>query len=93
MKNPRINRIIGYIILFIGFILFYKGFRQYGLDGSFNGKSITLIICASLFVVCSTIWMIGKVRCPHCGKLLDLKLYDISTCKFCGKDTTPSDEK
>lgn len=88
MKNPRVNRIIGYIILFIGFVLFYKGFHQYNLEGSFNGKSVVLIVISSVFIIGSFVWMILKVRCPHCGKLLDLKLYDISVCKFCGKDTS-----
>lgn len=91
MKNPRVNRIIGYIILFIGFVLFYKGFRLYNLDGVFNGKSIVIIIASAIFVIGSLIWMILKVRCPHCGKLLDLKLYDIRTCKFCGKSTDDID--
>ena len=28
MKNPKTNRLIGYIVLFIGFIIWYKGFHS-----------------------------------------------------------------
>ena len=41
---------------------------------------------AFLFIVV-TAWMIMKVRCPHCGQLLELKLYNIDYCRYCGKST------
>ena len=51
---------------------------------------VFLILAAVMFAV-STVWMLRKVRCPHCGELLHLKLYDISRCPYCGKSTDPDD--
>lgn len=85
MKDPKINRIIGYVILFIGF-----GFV---ITGTISGGIFLVIfyILGGLFVVASTVWMIMKVRCPHCGALLHLKLYNIDRCPRCGKSTDPKE--
>ena len=43
MKNPKINRIVGYVVLFIGFFLFYKGFHYPTQDDPVNGHNPILI--------------------------------------------------
>lgn len=78
-NDPILNRRIMYVILFAGFALFAKGAR--------SGNMFLTIISLAL-IIGSFIWGIMKVRCPHCGGLLQLKLYDISLCPHCGKRTT-----
>lgn len=92
MNNPKINRLIGYIILFIGFFLFYRGFKPVGVSDNIADADFVLLTLAVILLVGSTVWMIKKVRCPHCNKLLHLKLYNIDVCPHCGKSTDP-DEK
>lgn len=92
MNNPKINRLIGYIVLFIGFFLFYKGFKLVGVSDNIADADFVLLALAAGFLVGSTVWMIKKVRCPHCNWLLHLKLYNIDVCPHCGKSTDP-DEK
>lgn len=87
MKNPKINRTIGYIILFSGFGFFYKGLHSGTLEDGINSMNLLLVIIAIVFIVFSIIWMILKVRCPHCNRLLNLKLWNIDYCPFCGKRT------
>ncbi|MCR5150907.1 MAG: hypothetical protein K6B52_06750 [Clostridiales bacterium] len=81
MKNPRTCRLIGYIILFAGF-----GFVIAGSIAGNTARTVLYLI-AGLFIAASVVWMIKKVRCPHCGALLHLKFYDISTCQYCHKRT------
>ena len=83
--NPNINRTIGYVILFIGFILFYKGFHYPTQEDPLNGHNIFLIGISVIMMIVSMVWMLLKVRCPHCHKLLNLKLYHIDVCPYCGK--------
>lgn len=85
MKNPKLNRGIGYIILFIGFTIFYKGFHAGTAPDGVNGTNPLVIAIGLGFVIGSLVWMIFKVRCPHCGKLLELKLYNIDRCPYCGR--------
>lgn len=87
MKNPRISRMIGYVILFIGFILFYKGFHFSTIEDPVNGKNPILIVIAVLLIILSFVWMLLKVRCPHCKKLLYLRLRNLDKCPHCGRDT------
>lgn len=84
MKNPKINRVIGYIVLFIGFGLFYKGLHA-SIDES--GIDYFFVVTGLVFVIASIIWMILKVRCPHCGGILNPKLTNIDCCPYCGKNT------
>lgn len=87
MKNPKINRIIGYVVLFIGFFVFYKGFHSSTAADPVNGLN-PLSICISLVLIIGAfVWLILKVRCPHCGKLLNIKLGNIDICPHCGKRT------
>lgn len=87
MRNPRVNRVIGYAVLFAGFIFFGAGFVL--------AKGITAVLgiagCVFGILLCiaATVWMIMKVRCPHCNQLLHIRLYDISRCQYCGKSTDP----
>lgn len=85
MKNPRINRIIGYIVMMIGFVLFYRGFHYPTAQDPVNGKNWVLIIVSLLIVIGALIWMIKKVRCPYCNQLLDIKSYNIDICPHCGR--------
>ena len=86
-KNPRINRAIGYIILCIGFAVFGIGCMMYYKSDTSVVLGVIVCIIGVLLFVFSTIWMIKKVRCPHCNALLHLKLYPVSTCPYCGKRT------
>ena len=88
--TPRKARIIGYIILFASFPFF-------GLAGCFLNiagglLSMIFLVIGALGITVSVIWDIRKVRCPHCNTLLPLKLYDIRTCPYCGKNTDSNDE-
>lgn len=87
MKNPKTNRTIGYIVLFFDFWLWYKGFHHPTPEDPVNGKSPALIALAVILFIAVTVWMFMKVRCPHCGQLLHLKLYNIDYCQHCGKST------
>lgn len=87
MKNPKINRIVGYVILFIGFFLFYKGFHYPTQEDPVNGHNPILICISIIIVIVSFCWMLIKVRCPHCNQLLALKLKNIDVCPNCGKNT------
>lgn len=83
--NPRLARAIGYAVMFAGFIC--VGIGTACLN-TFEGiKSIIIYCLAGVLLTFSIIWMIRKVRCPHCGRLLHLKLYDISVCQNCGRST------
>lgn len=92
MNNPKINRLIGYIFLFIGFFLFYKGVKPVSLTDNIADADFVLLVLSFVFLIGSIVWMIKKVRCPHCNNLLHLKLYNIDVCPHCGKSTDP-DEK
>lgn len=86
MKNPKINRIIGYVILFIGFFMFYRGFHYPTQEDPVNGHNPILIGISIIFIIVSFSWMLIKVRCPHCNQLLALKLKNIDVCPNCGKN-------
>ena len=84
--NPRTARMIGYIILFVGIIIFGIGCIFVNFENTVSG--IVLCIIAVPVLIASFVWIIRKVRCPHCGALLHLKLYyPISKCPYCGKNT------
>ena len=85
MKNPKINRMIGYIILFIGFALFYKGFHAGTAADGVNGVDPFLVIVSLIVVIGAAVWMFLTVRCPHCNCLLNPKLANIDICPQCGK--------
>lgn len=87
MNNPKINRLIGYIILFTGFVLFYKGFHSATPADPINGHDPILIVFSIVIIIGSIVWSILKVRCPHCNSMLPLKLYNIDVCPYCGKKT------
>lgn len=87
MKNPTINRILGYVILFIGFFLFYKGFHYPTHEEPVNGHNPIIIGISIIIMIISFAWMLLKVRCPHCNQLLALKLKNIDVCPNCGKNT------
>ena len=87
MIDPRKARVIGYIILFASFPFFGTGAVMLEIWGGV--LSMLLFLVGAVLVTVSVIWMIRKVRCPHCGALLHLKLYDISRCPYCNKSTDP----
>ena len=80
--NPRTAR---YIILLVGIIIFGTGCVFVNFENTVSG--IILCIIAVPVLIASVVWMIKKVRCPHCGALLHLRLYPISKCPYCGKNT------
>ena len=87
MKNPRINRILGYIVMFAGFFLVLKGSHAGTAPDGVNGYNYYVFGTGLLLVIAAAVWMILKVRCPHCKRLLHLKLYSIDVCPYCGKNT------
>lgn len=87
MNNPKINRLIGYIVLFIGFAIFYKGFHAGTAADGINGTDPVLIGVSILLILGAAIWMFLKVRCPHCNALLNPKLTNINRCPHCGRST------
>lgn len=87
MKNPKLNRLIGYIIMFIGFNIFYKGFHTGTAPNGVDGTDVVIIAVGLIFVIAAFVWMFFKVRCPHCNGLLNLKLGNIDMCPYCGEST------
>lgn len=87
MKNPRINRLLGYVVMFIGFIVFYKGNHAGTAPNGVDGYDYPTIVMGLLLVIAAFVWMFLKVRCPHCNGLLNLKLGNIDVCPHCGKET------
>ncbi len=87
MKKPKINRIIGYVVLFIGFFVFYKGFHSPTAADPVNGQNPLLICISLILIIGAFVWLVLKVRCPHCSKLLNIKLGNIDVCPHCGKNT------
>ena len=87
LNNPSHNRIIGYLIMISGAITFGTGMEIAHMTGIIRllGE-IICVIGIGLFIA-SIVWMYKKVRCPHCGMLLHLKLYPIRKCPYCGKRT------
>ena len=87
MKNPHINRLIGYIVMFIGFHMVYKGSHAGTAPNGVDGYDYFVFGVGILVVVAAFVWMIFKVRCPNCNGVLNLKLGNIDVCPHCGKDT------
>ena len=85
-NNPRINRVIGYVILFAGLIPAGTGmtFIKFDINGTLG---FVLTVLGFALMVLSVFWMIKKVRCPWCGALLPLKLYPIKRCPYCKHET------
>ena len=86
-NNPTHNKIIGYLIMILGFIFFVVGVPIALSTGII--RLLGEIICAIgiALLIASTVWMYKKVRCPHCGALLNLKIWPIRKCPYCGKRT------
>ncbi|MBR6939667.1 MAG: hypothetical protein IKH65_02565 [Clostridia bacterium] len=87
MNTPRKCRRTGYVILFTGVVLFALGLYPRNFGGRAN---VFLVIVSLIIIAASVMWMVKKVRCPHCGALLHLKLYNIDVCPYCGKNTDNS---
>ena len=87
MKNPKINRIIGYIVMFIGFYVFYKGAHSGTAPNGVDGYDYFVLGIGLILVIVAFVWMFIKVRCPHCNGILNLKLGNIDVCPHCGKHT------
>ena len=85
MRDPRINRATGYGIFFSGLLLVGIG------TGLSEIPRMVFWMLGLLIFAGSVLWMFTKVRCPHCNRLLHLKLYDIRRCPYCGKSTKPDD--
>lgn len=80
MENPNLNRLIGFIILFAGIILFGIGFAA-----PYIILKVLLCGVGIVLFVGSLIWDIKKVRCPYCNALLSLKIWYDVKCPYCGK--------
>ena len=70
MNNPNINRILGYIGIMIGCVIWCCGFHYPTEDDPVNGHNPVLIVIALIIIIAAFIWLIMKVRCPYCHKLL-----------------------
>lgn len=71
MKNPRINRLIGYVIMFFGFSVFYKGAHAGTAPNGVDGYDYFVLGIGLILVVAAFAWMLLKVRCPHCNGILN----------------------
>ncbi len=87
MNTPRKCRRTGHVIMFTGIVLFALGLYPRNFGGKAN---VFLVILSLIIIAASVVWMIKKVRCPHCGALLHLKMYNIDVCPYCGKNTDNS---
>lgn len=87
MKNPHMNRILGYIVMFIGFYVFYKGAHAGTAPNGIDGYDYFVLGMGLILVIAAFVWMFLKVRCPHCNGILNLKLGNIDVCPHCGKQT------
>ena len=82
-NNPNTNKIIGYVILFIGFVFFAVGWRIKNTVGIGRLFGYVLIIIGLALCVAATVWVVKKVRCPHCNALLSLKMKSEHICPYC----------
>lgn len=87
MKNPKINRAIGYLVMFIGFYVFYKGTHAGTAPNGVDGYDYFVLGTGILLVIVAFTWMFLKVRCPHCNGILNFKLGNIDVCPHCGEQT------
>ncbi|MBQ3682780.1 MAG: hypothetical protein II922_06835 [Succinimonas sp.] len=88
-RDPRLNRMAGYAIMFSGFGVLAFASAHPGENGAVTLFHIFLFIISGALLVFSGIWMFKTVRCPHCKRLLHLKLYNIDVCPWCHYPTDP----
>lgn len=85
MNNPRMNRILGYIGIMIGCVIWYRGFHYPTAEDPVNGHNPFLIIISIIILITTVMWFVMKVRCPYCHKMLYIKFHNLDVCPHCGK--------
>ena len=81
MRNPNIQRAISFLILFGGFGIMAVG----GVLVPIGWVRYLLLGVGIVMVVISVIYSIKNVRCPHCRRLLSLRIAYTVTCPYCHK--------
>ena len=79
MKNPNKHRAIMFLILF-------SGFGVMGLGAVFVTEEwlrYVLFGVGIVMAVISTVYGVRHVRCPHCHRLLSMKITYTVTCPYC----------
>ena len=79
MKNPNVCRKIMYVLIVTGLIIANGSALLYGTDPLPVGSAVGAMIAFA-----GIIFGFLTVRCPHCGKLLNLKGWDTDYCPACG---------
>ena len=85
MNNPNINRLLGYIGIMIGCVIWCWGFHYPTEEDPVTGHNPVLIVISLIIIIAAFIWLIMKVRCPYCHKLLDTRFRIVDRCPHCGK--------
>ena len=80
MKNPNVCRKIMYALIFSGLIIANGSAVLFGTDTMSPG-----FIMGGFVAVIGIVFGFLTVRCPHCGKLLNLKGWDTEYCSHCGE--------
>lgn len=80
MKNPNVCRKIMYALIFSGLIIANGSAVLFGTDTMSPGIHHGWI-CSGYRIFFGFL----TVRCPHCGKLLNLKGWDTEYCSHCGE--------
>ena len=78
MKNPNVCRKIMYALIFSGLIIANGSAVLFGTDTMSPG-----FIMGGFVTVIGIVFGFLTVRCPHCGKLLNLKGWDTEYCSHC----------
>ena len=80
MKNPNVCRKIMYALIFSGLIIANGSAVLFGTDTMSPG-----FIMGGFVVVIGIVFGFLTVRCPHCGKLLNLKGWDTEYSTHCAE--------
>lgn len=82
MFSVRVHYLIGVILFFLGLgVMGSVTYDAYGTPdpvGSFLGAVIA---------VAGLIWVMWKVRCPHCNKMIFKRIGVYDVCPYCNNST------
>ena len=82
MKDPNRAKGIMYLIMFASFVPLGAGAA---MQVSRPVIAYILLALGAALMIASLVYGVKNVRCPHCGALLNLKLWPLHTCPYCKK--------
>jgi len=82
MFSIRIHYFIGVFLFFAG--LTVMGSAPYDANGMPDPVGSFL---GALIVVAGLLWVIWKVRCPHCNKMVFKRIGVFDVCPYCNNST------